>query len=337
MLENSNVFLAPVHSYLKPWYCFYIRLQHQRVRGKKWRQSQKPMCIPTPPIPTSPTLQRTPNTMKMFFPTSKPMDPPHFKTNNHKQTNHNKHKHPSLLPNNTHKKAWTKRIALHSWISPSHRRVKHLRYPTKHTLDQNKMYTPSNLPPDPTLHHPCSLNVFPSPTNKWSKTSHPIKAAVLGYHDTRISYMHYYFHDRQVFLTQAFTASTTASTVGDGGHPRGSTELDDENGYNCRMTHKKFQEFGYLVFGLDSDSSTATSKHSQGFKQTNNSFLNMILGDFATITNLHPVITQEIKGDRHSLARAHAQCTLLLIGADALTPLIIEHVWGANKIIRRNL
>jgi hypothetical protein len=63
----------------------------------------------------------------------------------------------------------------------------------------------------------------------------------------------------------------------------------------------------------------------------------MILGDFGTITNLHPVITQEIEGNHHFLAQALARCTLLLIGADALTPSIIECVWGANKIIRRNL
>jgi hypothetical protein len=56
--------------------------------------------------------------------------------------------------------------------------------------------------------------------------------------------MHYYFHDGRVLLTQAFVASMTASTVGDGGHPRGSTELDDETGHNCWMTHKVFQEFG---------------------------------------------------------------------------------------------
>ncbi len=63
----------------------------------------------------------------------------------------------------------------------------------------------------------------------------------------------------------------------------------------------------------------------------------MILGDFATITNLHSVIAQEIEGDCHSLARALARCTLLLIRADALTPSIIECVWGANKIVQRNL
>jgi hypothetical protein len=63
----------------------------------------------------------------------------------------------------------------------------------------------------------------------------------------------------------------------------------------------------------------------------------MILGDFTTITNLHPVITQEIEGNCHCLTQALAQCTLLLIGADSLTPLIIERVWGANKIVRSNL
>jgi hypothetical protein len=70
------------------------------------------------------------------------------------------------------------------------------------------------------LHHPCSLNALPSPTNKWSETSHPIKDAVLGYHNTTILYMHYYFHNGHVLLTQAFAASMTTSTVGDGGHPR---------------------------------------------------------------------------------------------------------------------
>jgi hypothetical protein len=58
----------------------------------------------------------------------------------------------------------------------------------------------------------------------------------------------------------------------------------------------------------------------------------MILGDFTTITNLHPVITQEIKGDCHSLVQALARCTLLLLGADALNPSIIERVWGANEM-----
>ena len=34
---------------------------------------------------------------------------------------------------------------------------------------------------------------------------------------------------------------------------------------------------------------------------------------------------------------ALARCTLLLIGAEALTPNIIKKVWGANDTVKRNL
>jgi hypothetical protein len=103
------------------------------------------------------------------------------------------------------------------------------------------------------------------------------------------------------------------------------------------MTHKEFQKFEYLVFGLDSLSYFGSNKHSEGFKQTKYSFLNMILSNFVTITNLYPVITHKIEGDHHLLAQALTQCTLLLIGANALTPSIIQQVWGANETVRRNL
>jgi hypothetical protein len=127
-----------------------------------------------------------------------------------------------------------------------------------------------------------------------------------------ISYKHYFFHDSHVLLTQAFAASTTSSTVGDGGLPRGSTELDEETGHNCKMTPEEFQEFGLLVLGLDTHSSLfEPRKHSHGFKQTDGSLLNLLLNGFAVITNLHPVIHHNIKGDRSSLACALARCTLL--------------------------
>ncbi len=128
-----------------------------------------------------------------------------------------------------------------------------------------------------------------------------------------------------MLLTQAFATSTTSSTVGDGGLPRGSTELDEETGYNCRMTLKEFQDFGLLVLGLYMQSSSfGPSKHSHGFKQTDSSFLNMLLNDFVVITNLHPMIYQNIEGDRLSLTRALVRCTLLLIGVEALTPNLIR-------------
>jgi hypothetical protein len=91
------------------------------------------------------------------------------------------------------------------------------------------------------------------------------------------------------------------------------TELNDETGQNCQMTFKEFQEFGHLVFGLDSYSLLGSSKHSQGFRQTDYSFLIMLLIDCTTIMNLHPMIASDIKGECPSLARALAQCTLLLL------------------------
>ena len=63
----------------------------------------------------------------------------------------------------------------------------------------------------------------------------------------------------------------------------------------------------------------------------------MLLSNFAMIMNLHPVIAHDIKGDHQSLARALAWCTLLLLGADTLTPAIIQWVQGANKIVPCNL
>jgi hypothetical protein len=93
------------------------------------------------------------------------------------------------------------------------------------------------------LPHPCSLDVLPSPIDKWSTTTHPIKAWVIGYLGYHISYKHFYFHQSRVLLTKAFATSTTASTVGDGGTPKGSTELDTICGFNCAMEKDEFHMF----------------------------------------------------------------------------------------------
>ena len=76
---------------------------------------------------------------------------------------------------------------------------------------------------------------------------------------------------------------------------------------------------------------------SEGHKQRDRSYVNMLLTDFETITNLHPVIHNKIFNDRPALARALARCALLLLGSDTLTPSIIQRVWGANKTIRKTL
>jgi hypothetical protein len=41
------------------------------------------------------------------------------------------------------------------------------------------------------LPHPCSLDVLPSPTNKWSATTHPIKGKIFGFINSTVSYQHF--------------------------------------------------------------------------------------------------------------------------------------------------
>ena len=180
------------------------------------------------------------------------------------------------------------------------------------------------------LPHPCSLQVLPSPTDKWSATTHPIKGRIVGYHEYHIAYEHFYFHQDRVLLTKAFAVSTTASTVGDGGKPKGSTELDAICGSNCTMNDDEFKTFAHLVLGL-----RPGKRH--GNKPSESSFLNMLLADLVTITNITAVFALDEPEERRNLARRLARFSLLLLGADVLTPKIIASVWGENEVVRRNL
>lgn len=180
------------------------------------------------------------------------------------------------------------------------------------------------------LPHPCSLQLLPSPTDKWSATTHPIKGRVVGYHGYHLSYEHFYFHRSRVLLTKAFAVSTTASTVGDGGKPKGSTELDAICGSNCDMDDNEFKMFAHLVLGLRPGKRL-------GNIPSESSFLNMLLADFVTITNTTAVFDLDEPEERRRLAQRLARFSLLLLGAEALTPEIIARVWGENKIVRCNL
>jgi hypothetical protein len=93
---------------------------------------------------------------------------------------------------------------------------------------------------------------------------------------------------------------------------------------------------GNLVHGLDSTQDNMGTGN-KGHKQCDRSFANMLLADFATITNLHPVLSSKIVGYQRARACALARCTLLLLGSDALTPSIIQRVWGANNTILETL
>ena len=132
------------------------------------------------------------------------------------------------------------------------------------------------------LPHPCSLDVLPSTTDKWSATTHPNKGEIFGSVNYTLSYQHFYFHQDRVLHTKAFAVSTTATTVGDGGKPKGSTELDDVTGHNCTMTKEEYATFAVTVLGL-----RPGLQH--GTRQTECSLLNMLLGNFVTLTNIAAV------------------------------------------------
>jgi hypothetical protein len=171
-----------------------------------------------------------------------------------------------------------------------------------------------------------NLQVLPSPTDKWSVTTHPVKGWSLGFLGYHIFYQHFYFHQGRVLHTNAFAPSTTATTVGNGGTPRGSTELDDEIGNNCAMSKGDYVLFAMLVLGL-------RPGKMHGTLRSNCSFVNMLLKDFVSLTNLAAVFTLNESSDQRALARILPHFSILLLGADVLTPAIIAQVWGQNKIV----
>ena len=100
--------------------------------------------------------------------------------------------------------------------------------------------------------------------------------------------------DTTIFIRTEYFSLTT---VGDGGKPRGSTELDDESGHNCYMSNAEYRTFAHLVLGLDPTQDTIGTGN-KGYKQHDRSFANMLLANYVTITNLHPVISSKIAGNR---------------------------------------
>jgi hypothetical protein len=176
------------------------------------------------------------------------------------------------------------------------------------------------------------LDVLPSPADKWSTTTHPrIKGEIFGFVNYTLSYQHFYFHQGRVLHTKAFAVSTTVTTVGDGGKPKGSTELDDVTGHNCAMTKEEYTTFAVTVLGL-----RPGLQH--GTRQTERSLLNMLLDDVVTFINLlAAVYLLDEPTDKRALACILARFSLLMLGADALTPAIVERVWGQGDVVRRNL
>ena len=140
--------------------------------------------------------------------------------------------------------------------------------------DNNKLNTKKLRLP-----HPCSLDVLPSPTNKWSATTHSVKGWSFGFLGYHIFYKHFYFHLCQVLDTNAFALRITATTVGDGGDPWGSTKLDNATGHNFAMSLEEYTLFAILVLGR-------RPGETHGTTCSTGSFVNMLLEDFTSLVNL---------------------------------------------------
>jgi len=96
------------------------------------------------------------------------------------------------------------------------------------------------------------------------------------------------------------------------------------------MSQDEYNLFTLLVLGLRPDKN-------HGTKRSESSFINMLLEDFVSLANLTAVFALNKPTDRKILARILARFAILLLGVDALTPTIIQTVWGENAVVRRNL
>ena len=166
--------------------------------------------------------------------------------------------------------------------------------------------------------------MLPSPTNKWSTTTHLIKGEIFGFINSTISYQHFYFHQGCLLHTKAFAVSTTLMTVGNGGKLKGNTKLDNATGHTRKMTKKEYTTFAVIVLCL-----RPSLQH--GTRQTKHSLLNMLLDDFVTLTNPTTVYPLDEPPDKRALACILAHFSLLMLGADALTPAIVERFGGTRQ------
>jgi hypothetical protein len=129
---------------------------------------------------------------------------------------------------------------------------------------------------------------------------------------------------------KVFSASTTATTIGNGGEPRRSTELDVITGHNCAMTKDDYTIFAIVVLGVHPG-------RTHGNQPNEDSFVNLLLCDYVVLTNLTAVFALNETSNRRGLAQILTHFSHLMLGAKALTQRIIERIWGSNPIVRKNL
>ncbi len=136
----------------------------------------------------------------------------------------------------------------------------------------------------------------------WMTKDRPIKCVVLGQIGEIIGYEDYYFENKQVLCTRAFSTSSVATTINNGAFPPGSTELNDATGHNSKMLKALYKAFCHRVLGLPSGS--------WALHCTESAFHNLIIQDLDAMmfyfdTNCYDVnqVPFSYPGDRKDMAR----------------------------------
>ncbi len=107
---------------------------------------------------------------------------------------------------------------------------------------------------------------------------------------------------------KVFSASTTATTIGNGGEPHGSTELNAITRHNYAMTKDNDNIFAIIALGV-------RLGRTHGNRPSKDSFVNLLLCDYVVLTNLTAVFALNETSSRRGLAQILAHFSLLMLGA----------------------
>ena len=97
------------------------------------------------------------------------------------------------------------------------------------------------------------------------------------------------------------------------------------------MTKQDYSIFVTVVLRTRKSATHYGKHHSEG------SFINTLLCDYVCHTNLSAYFRLNEEGTKRDIVRILARFSLLMLGAEALTPRIVERVWGSNPIVRWTL
>ncbi len=209
---------------------------------------------------------------------------------------------------------------------------------TKITLTSTKRRQQSNPPSTSTsktmkLPSPTSVtNQFDNLSFKsntkhgWQKVGKESISGVCGCVNASLGFPESFYIDSngRILRTNFFGSGAIGSTVGDGGSPQGSTELDTEAGYNCELPRKQHRLYCTIVCALD--------PKGYGIRRNNNNAYNTKLNDLYCLINTIPTRGSNIPGDREHMAVGLARFCFHYIGSKALTQAIIDEVWQERAI-----